>query len=734
MSLADDDRYRIKTEIKKLPQALIDATILYEDRYFYHHPGVNFLAVYKAFISTYFTGSRRVGASTITMQVARIAFNLRSKTVLGKIKQIFYALWLEQHYSKDEILEIYFNVVSYGGNIEGIEAASEIYFHKKVEDLNLPEILSLTVVPQNPVKRNIQTSRGYKRMLEARDILYEKYQDEYKNRLSEEEKSRHALWMNLPLKVFKSSQLPFYAPHFINYIEKKNPFLQGKVETTLKYEKQKILEEELKAWIEKKKSLGLTNAAALLINTQDMGIEAWVGSADFFNTDILGQVDAVTSKRSPGSTLKPFVYALAMDQGLIHPQSLLEDAPYRFGAYTPENFDKVFLGPITATQALISSRNVPAVRLSSKLKEPSLYEFLHLAKISKMKSAEHYGMSIALGGMEVNMLELGALYASLANKGQLKKLRNLKEDTDDKNLSLLSEESAWLTLNMLKKNRPPHLKDYIGLEKKKLPFSWKTGTSYAFRDAWSVGLSAKYVLLVWVGNFDGKGNANFIGRKAAAPLFFNIMQALEAEDVFKKNGLELNEPLNLALVDICKTTGMLPSKLCPSVEKSWFIPGISPIQVSNIYRKIPINIETSERECFHKEGVTKMQTYEFWPSNLLRLFNMAGVKKQSIPPLNKACAELEVSVDGLVPQIESPAKNLIYTLEDEKIEQSLIPFQAVLDADVHKAFWFVNKEYVGISKPSEAFFWKAKLGEYTIEVVDEKGLSASVDMRVELAH
>lgn len=734
MGLADDDRYRIKTDIKKLPQELIKATVLYEDRFFYHHPGVNVFAIYKAFISTYFTGSRRMGASTITMQVARIAFNLRSKTVLGKIQQIFYALWLEQHYTKNELLEIYFNAVSYGGNIEGIEAASQIYFHKEVEELNLPEILSLTVIPQNPVKRNIQTPQGYKKMLEARAVLFQKYQDEYGEDLSQEEKKRQALWMKLPLNVYASAQLPFYAPHFINYIKKKNPYLEGKVETSLNYKKQTTLERELKAWLRKKKDLGLNNAAALLINTQDMGIEAWVGSANFFNKNILGQVDAITAKRSPGSTLKPFVYALAMDQGLIHPQSLLEDAPYRFGAYTPENFDKVFLGPISATQALITSRNVPAVRLASKLEKPSLYEFLQKAKISKMRSAEHYGMSIALGGMEVSMLELARLYATLANKGELKALHYLKEEASDESLPLLTAESAWLTLNMLKKNPPPGLKDYIGLEKKKLPFSWKTGTSYAFRDAWSVGISKKYVLLVWVGNFDGKGNSNFVGRKAAAPLFFNIMQALEAEDVFQNNSLVNDEPLNLALVDICKTTGMLPGKLCPNIEKSWFIPGISPIRESNIYRQIPINIKTGERECFHIEGKSKMQTYEFWPSNLLRLFTMAGIKKQSVPPLKKVCAELQASKEGMVPQIQSPAKHLIYTLEEGKEEHSFIPFQAILDADAHKAFWFVNEESVGVSKPSQAYFWKPRLGEYRVQVVDEKGLSSSVDIRVELAN
>ena len=730
-SLAEDDRYRLWIPYKKIPQELVKASILYEDKYFYSHPGVNFPAIYRAFVSTYFTGDRRVGASTITMQVAKVAFSLKSKTVVGKVKQIFYALWIEQHYSKKDILEFYFNVVSYGGNIEGIEAAAQVYFHKTALEMSLPEILSLVVVPQNPTKRNPKLKEGYKNLVLARQRLYKKYKKEYIT--DAQDIKRQDLWMQLPLNIFKTSQLPFISPHFITYLQKKYPYKNSIIKTTLDAQKQKLVEKEITSWIKENSTKGISNAAAVLINTKTMGVEAWAGSADFFNDKILGQVDAITSKRSPGSSLKPFVYALAMDQGLIHPMSLLKDAPYRFGAYTPENYDKMFLGPITATKALIASRNVPAVRLSSRLQKPNLYEFLKNTDITKMLDSSHYGMAIALGGMEVTMLELARLYAMLNNDGEFKKVRVLQEQKQElKTESFLSAEASWLTLDMLKQNPVPHEKKFIGINKKREVYAWKTGTSYAFRDAWTSGLSENYALIVWVGNFDGKGNPNFIGREAASPLFFKIMKALDAKSALADKLIPKDYYLNLALVDICEATGTLPSKLCPSIKKSWFIPGVSPIKESNIFRQISINIKSGKRACFYEKGKTELRTYEFWPSDLLEIFEMAGVKKVQPPVFESSCANL--SNKGLAPKIQSPSDKLIYTLELDKIEESIIPFKAILDADSHKAFWFVNNAFVGTSKASKPLFWKAQLGEFRVKVVDENGLSSTRKITVEVAH
>lgn len=731
LTLAADERYRLWISLDQIPKELIQASILYEDRYFYDHPGVNLPALWKAFVSTYFTGSRRVGASTISMQVARIAFGLESRKITGKLQQIFYALWLEQHYSKQEILEFYFNVVSFGGNIEGIEAASQIYFHKTAMQLSLPEMLALAVIPQNPHKRNPVTSKGYTRMSDGRKILYEKYKKRY---LTLKQSKNQDLWMDLKLNIFSSTQLPFYAPHFTRYLSKLSPFDSGEIKTTLNFKMQQQVKKKIQLWVNHNRRYGINNASALLLNHKTMEIKAWVGSKDFFDRDILGQVDAVTAKRSPGSTLKPFVYALALDQGLIHPKTLLKDAPYRFGAYTPENFDKSFLGPISATKALISSRNVPAVKLSANLEDPSLYEFLQKAQVSQMKEAKHYGMAIALGGLETSMFEMARLYAILANDGLLKEIKVKAKEKDTESTQLLSPESAWLILDMLKQNPRPKRTNFLGKGNDSVKYAWKTGTSYAFRDAWSVGVSDEYVLVVWVGNFDGRSNNSFIGREAAAPLFFNILDALGSKSALASKADPVTQFLNLSKINICKITGTLPNKLCPELVKSWFIPGVSPISSSNIFRQVPINIKSGLRGCYHKKGITKLKTFEFWPSDLKQIFHQAGIKKPEPPKYEKACANLNVSSYNEAPEIHSPAQGIIYTIQQKNLKSMKIPFTAVLDADSHKAFWFIDKEYLGSVNGSETLFWKAKLGKFMVRVVDEKGLSSSRKIEVQIAH
>lgn len=725
LTLSQDEKYRLSIRYEEISKHVIEASLLYEDRYFYSHPGVNFPALAKAFVSTYISNTRRVGASTITMQVARVAFNLQSRTIKGKIQQIFYALWLEQHYSKKEILEFYFNSVSYGSNIEGIEAASQIYFHKNASELSVAEALSLVVIPQNPTKRNPLKKKGYQHMLEARGRLFKTY----KQSISAKEEQSLETWMSLPLKVYKREEFPFLAAHFTSYLKSKDPFASGIIETTLDIKKQNIVEVEIKDWINKRRSLGIQNAAAILLDKKTMKVKAWVGSEDFYNAEILGQVDGVTAKRSPGSTLKPFAYALAMDQGLIHPNSLLKDTPYKLQAYTPENYDRVFLGPITATKALITSRNIPAVKLASRLTNPSFYSFLHEAEVSQMKKASHYGMSIVLGGLEVSIFELASLYGTLANNGNFQKLQTLKHEEDKNSIKLISPESAYLTLDMLRQNPGIGETKYLGVHKKTPKYAWKTGTSFAFRDALSAGIGDEHILVVWVGNFDGSANPSFIGRQAAAPLFFNIFKALNEKDIFENSTEEVF--LNISKVDICKTTGKLPSKLCPSIQKQWFIPGVSPIDISNVYREVPINIKTGLRACKEMKGKTKMEVFEFWPSDINEIFLMAGIEKKSPPPYQNGCTKSKNRSSD--PLIQSPTKGLIYTVQANKMTTSLIPFTAILDADSHQAFWYINRSFVGKSTSNKPLFWKPSLGEFTLKVVDEKGLSSSRILKVELA-
>ncbi|MBV1922289.1 MAG: transglycosylase domain-containing protein, partial [Pseudomonadales bacterium] len=358
ISLAEDERYRILEPLDQISPELIAATLLYEDQNYYDHRGVDFSALARAFWATFILRERRIGASTITMQVARLRWNIPSNTIPGKIHQIARAIQLSRHYSKQDILETYLNLAPYGRNIEGIAAASLIYFNKKPGNLSLPEALTLAVIPQNPNKRNPTTSTGYQHLLQARHNLFQRWLEDYPSDISKE------TFFTLPLNVRPPEELPFLAPHFVNHIKQNmSRWQHGYINTTLDSIQQRSLEKGISHYVSSKAASGINNATALLLNYETMEIKAMVGSADFHNDDLQGQVNGTVAKRSPGSTLKPFVYALAIDEGLIHPMTLMKDSPKRFGGFSPENYDKQFLGPISARDALIQSRNVPAVDL-----------------------------------------------------------------------------------------------------------------------------------------------------------------------------------------------------------------------------------------------------------------------------------------------------------------------------------------------------------------------------------
>ncbi len=743
ISLAEDDRYRIFEPLDQISPELIAATLLYEDQGYYDHLGVDFTALVRAFWSTFILRERRIGASTITMQVARLRWNIPSNTIPGKVHQIARAIQLSRHYSKQEILEVYLNLAPYGRNIEGIAAASLIYFNKKPSHLSLPEALTLAVIPQNPNKRNPTTSSGYQHLLQARQNLFQRWLADHPSDVSKE------TFFSMPLNVRPPEDLPFLAPHFVNHVKQKmSRWDHGYINTTLNSVQQQSLEKVISHYVSSKAASGINNAAALLLNYETMEIKAMVGSADFYNDDLQGQVNGTVAKRSPGSTLKPFVYGLAMDEGLIHPMTLMKDSPKRFGGFSPENYDKQFLGPISARDALIQSRNVPAVDLQSQLTHQSFYDFLMDAGITGLKNEAYYGLALALGGGEVSMLELSSLYAMLANKGVLKQIRSLKtsqENTLKKTpkkaqKQLLSAEASFLILDILKDNPAPDALNVDQGSLQKNQVAWKTGTSWAFRDAWAVGVSGPYILVVWVGNFDGRGNNAFVGRSAAGPLLFSLFSTITSENNWKVEDLltsnySVNASLNIKQLNVCKNTGDLAERHCPSTVNSWFIPGVSPIKVSNIYRSIPIESSTGLRACWFEAGKTEMKTFEFWPSDFLHLFRQAGISLKTPPQYSTACSLDQKSRSGQTPIITSPQATIEYVIQSITPEQSNnanreIPFSAIVDSNVETLYWFVNSTYVGNSKRGEPFIWNASNGEYSVRVVDDLGRGASRTIRV----
>ncbi|MFZ2314429.1 MAG: penicillin-binding protein 1C [Gammaproteobacteria bacterium] len=716
LTLSEDGKYRLLTPLADAAPLAISATLLQEDQYFYWHTGLNPVSLLKATWQTYFSGKRRVGASTISMQVARMRYGIYSKNFAGKARQIWMALRLEAHYSKTQLLEAYLNLAPYGNNVEGIGAASLIYFGKTASALNLPEALTLAVIPQNPTKR----SPDHVELKDIRNKLYTRWVAKYP-----EDKNKLAL-MNLPLQIRKIQSVPFLAPHFVNEVLTRNAFNSSQTITTLDLNLQQMIEHATRAYLVRRGNVGVNNAAILLIDTSDMGIKAEVGSANFFKKEIGGQINGTQIKRSPGSTLKPFIYALALDQGLIHPATVLKDVPHSFGSYNPENFDYDFMGPIKAKDALILSRNIPAVYLADQLKHPSLYEFLQQAQIQDLKSEQYYGLSLVLGGAELTMHELVELYASLTNNGFWKPLNYTNSAIPSKSLRLLSPEASYLVLDMLKDTQQPGV--HYGVQQSQTYVSWKTGTSSGYRDAWTIGVFGPYVMAVWIGNFNNQSNPALIGKEMAAPLFFEIVRSMQKKSISMPIYAKQPAEMNLSKVEVCKASGMLPTRYCRDTEMVWFIPGKSPIKTDTVYREVAINEKTGLRTC-HFDRHTRFDVYEFWPSDVLKIFKRAGVQRRIPPAYEKNC---QMNNDrGFAPQIASPQTQLNYITRLEG-EQGVIPFTAVVDADVHTLHWFLNENYLGKTTRDQSFMWRAKPGHYTVRVVDDFGRADAREIDIKL--
>lgn len=716
LTLSKDDKFRLYTPLSKIPKSFIQATLLQEDQYFYYHPGFNPFSMLKAFWQTYGVKSRRVGASTITMQLARIRYGIHSKHLQGKFWQLIKAMQMERHYSKQEILEAYLNLAPYGGNIEGVGAASLIFFSHIPERLTLPEALVLSVIPQNPGKRTPDNNA----LKQARDKLFKRWLMKYP-----QDKEKESLF-RLPLVMQTLQKLPFKAPHWVNKVLQ-DPFLPSKsIDTTLDLSIQTLVERVVRHYLLRKKTLGVNNAAVLIVDARDMSVKALLGSADFFNNPISGQINGVEVKRSPGSTLKPFIYGLALDQGLIHPNTVLKDVPQSFNGYNPENFDYDFMGPIKAKEALILSRNIPAIYLSSLLKNPTLHQLLEKAQVNHLRPESYYGLSLNLGGVELTMHELIGLYAMLVNDGVWMPTRFYKEAPMGKRRRLLSPEASFLVLEMLKETP---LNFSMPFKLNAVPVAWKTGTSSGYRDAWAIGVFGPYVMAVWIGNFNSKGNPAFIGKEIAAPLFFELIDGIEQE----KGPLPVlvKDPghMNLKKIKVCKASGLLPTPFCPDTELSWFIPGKSPIKTDTIYREVAINSKTGLRTC-HVDEHTRFEVFEFWSSDVLKIFKKAGIQRHTPPFFEPNCA-LSGS-NGLPPQITSPQSGVSYVIRANSNWSNTIPLTAVTDAGIAYVYWFINETFIAKTKADQPYLWEAKPGAYIIRVVDEHGLSDGRKIKIEL--
>lgn len=718
LTLAADQQYRLWLQLLDIPKNLQSGTILYEDRWFYRHPGFNPLALLRSAWMSYGRGAHQ-GGSTITMQLARQLYRINSRNPFGKFRQIAAATWLELRYSKDDILEAYLNTAPYGGNIVGVAAASLLYFHKPVSQLTLAEALTLAVIPQNPKQRFPNKRSSQSGLPPALQLARLRLWHEWLAKFPQD--PRYAADFALPLKVYAKADKPFFAPHLTDMLLRQY-WREQHIHSSIDRRTLISIKQSVDSYLQQNRTAGIRNAVVLLLDTRDMQVRALLGSSNYWDVGIKGQVNGTQAKRSPGSTLKPFIYALALDQGLLHPHTVLADTPTSFGPYNPENFDNRFMGPITVQDALIRSRNIPALNTAAKLKNPSLYDFLQQAGIKSLKPESHYGLSLALGGAEVTMEELAQLYALLSNQGRL---RFLQYQTDQKQQAsepiLLSLASTFITLDMLSNNPRPDSKRPAAPK-----VAWKTGTSWGFKDAWAVGITGHYVLVVWVGNFDNRGNTTFTGVKAAGSLFFTLIDSLRNQHLL--DGLDTEilppKPNSVAEVNICAASGDLPNEDCPALIKTWFIPGKSPIKTSTLHKAVYFDAK-GEVIC-KGQPYSHREIYEFWSNDMAKLFLEAGLPRRQ-PPALPSCYD-NFSGDTTALEIVSPSSSGVYTMQIGKPTSIGLKVKSRTNSDV---FWFANKSFLGKAKAVKTLSWSPNNpGTYRLRATDEQGHSASKELTV----
>jgi len=712
---APDGRYRLWVPLEGYSSTLIEAVLLKEDRAFWYHPGVNPAALLSGAWHTWVARDYRAGASTLTMQLARLLYRLDTDQPAGKLAQMALAFRLTLLHSKRDILELYLNLAPCGGNVEGIGTAARIDFNKDPASLNLAEALTLAVLPQAPGNRNPRDPASTPAIEAARNRLFVAWAAVHPEAGSvPPEGPRYRL------------TLPFEAPHFSEAVLASHP--TGKTwRTTLDLGLQGVVERKVDQFLDRVRPRGVKNAAVLLVKADTMEVLAHLGSADFHDPSIDGQVDGTAAPRSPGSTWKPFLYALALEQGLIHPATVLKDARVHFGGYNPDNFDNDFEGPIRASEALVKSRNVPAVLLAQKLKDPDLYDWLVHAGIRLPFTRQHYGLSIVLGGAETTMSDLVRLYGTLANEGTTRPLKTVTTESTASPTRLLTAPAAYLVRQILESKPRPDEDQYAPGALSRRPVAYKTGTSIGFRDAWSVGVFDNLILAVWVGDFRNGSNQEFVGLRTAAPLMFELVDALRAgKEAGRYQRSEADPvPPEIVQVRVCTVSGGLATPLCPHTELSPFIAGVSPAAPCSVHQSVWVDKKTGLRVAQEVPGKTRQEVYEIWPAEILQVFQAAGLARRTPPAWAPGEGAPEAPA-GNLPTVLSPVAGMEYWVRLGDADQR-VPFVSSAGSDVHTVFWFVDGALVGTAPRGTAYFWAPTPGHHTVKAVDDLGRTASAE-------
>ena len=715
-----DGIWRYPVTIEEVSPRYLEALIQYEDRWFWDHPGVNPFSVLRAAWQDLLAGKVISGGSTLTMQVARL-LDPHSRTLGGKVRQLWRALQLEWHLSKAEILTLYLNRAPFGGTLQGVGAASWAYLGKSPAQLSYSEAALLAVLPQAPSR--LRPDRWPQRAEAARNkVLNRMASQGVWSARQVKESQEEPVWL-------APRQMPQLAPLFSRMMLGKSR--DSKVVTTLDATLQRQLEELALNW--KSRLPPRSSLAMIVLDHTDMKVRGWVGSVDINDDSRFSHVDMISAIRSPGSVLKPFVYGLAMDEGLIHPASLLQDVPRRTGDYRPGNFDSGFHGPISMSEALVRSLNLPAVQVLEAYGPKKFAGMLRNAGLPLLLPAgAQPNLSLILGGAGARLADIAAAYSAFARQGRAGKLR-LKPDDPLLERPLLSPGSAWIIRRILANEAQPLPDSALA---QVVPLAIKTGTSYGYRDAWAIGLNARYVIGVWTGRPDGTPVAGQFGFASAVPVLNQVNNLLQSRSALDEARLPRDpRPASVSRGVICWPGGQsLPDgdSNCRRRLATWLLEGSQPptllLPEQEGIRGIhfPIWLDNSGKRVAADCPQAQEKSVDVWPLPLEPWLPQAERRSARIPPASATCPPLGQTF---------PAPLLLSGIRQGAVIKRLpgesrvsLPLQ--VSGSEGPRWWFLNGEPLNVQGRMYTLQLE-NAGDYQLLVMDEAGQVATVDFTLQ---
>ncbi|MCO5949282.1 penicillin-binding protein 1C [Mucilaginibacter flavidus] len=735
-SIATDGQWRFPPNAN-VPEKFKQCIIAFEDKRFMHHPGFDALAMGRAIKQNFRSKKVTSGGSTITMQVIRLATK-HKRNIWNKISEIFMAVRLEVGYSKGEILSLYASNAPFGSNVIGLDAASWRYFGRSPDKLSWGEMAAMAVLPNSPSL--VHPGRNRQILLKKRNLLLDKL---YQQKIIDSTTAALAKFEPVPDRPVP---LPQLAPHLLQRFKtdhKNNTHGDTRLKTSIRSALQQQVNEILERHHQVLKSNQVNNIAAVVLDVETGAALAYAGNiAHPEDPEMESDVDVVDAPRSPGSTLKPILYANMLHDGLLLPNSLMPDIPTQIAGYHPENFDLGYDGAVPASRALSRSLNVPAVKMLQQFKYERFYDALHKMRITTLsKPADHYGLSLILGGGENTLWELTGAYADMARVLNHYNKYNGKYDPADyhnpvynisekpkpefEKTGLLDAGSIYYTLQAMEEVMRPGEEMLWQQFSSSQRVAWKTGTSFGFRDGWAIGITPKYVVGVWVGNTDGEGRPNLTGINTAAPALFEIFRLLPVtRDWFE---MPVGE---MVKIKVCHQSGYRAGQYCDDTDDMWVPKSGLKVQVCPYHQLVHLSADGKWQvtgNCVPPNQIVNKNWFVLPPS-MEYYYKTKNYQYRVLPPFRPDCVQGESAQPMEVIYPKDGAK--IYVPLEADGTRGRVIFNAAHRVAGVKIFWHLDDKYIGKTKDFHQIALNPQAGKHTLTLVDGNGNTVHIGFEI----